>query len=118
MIENGAGGKKIFVQNKKEQNVIDIAEQWCDYDSYKVLKDHFDSVTPPKVQVLSPRTRVRQTLVHIVKPLPRKNEGNQKQNQSRNQVEWLNLRKRRPKSPVIWTVFKAENLSTFLMLMN
>ena len=50
LIENGAGGKKIFVQNKKEQNVIDVAEQWCDYDSYKVLKDHFDSVTPPKVK--------------------------------------------------------------------
>ena len=49
LIEQGAGGKKIFAVNKKEQNVVDIAQQWCDFDSYKVLKDHFDSVTPPKV---------------------------------------------------------------------
>lgn len=48
LIDQGAGGKKIFIQNKKEQNVVDIAEQWCDFDSYKILKDHFDSVTPPK----------------------------------------------------------------------
>ena len=51
LIEQGAGGKKVFVENKKEQTVIDIAEQWCDYDSYVVLKDHFDSIAPPKVRL-------------------------------------------------------------------
>jgi len=59
LIENGAGGKKIFVQNKKEQNVIDVAEQWCDYDSYKVLKDHFDSVTPPKEKRGKPKPKAK-----------------------------------------------------------
>ena len=51
------GYKKIFVQNKKEQNVIDIAEQWCDYDSYKTLKDHFDSVKPPKEKRGKPKPK-------------------------------------------------------------
>ena len=112
MIENGAGGKKIFVQNKKEQNVIDVAEQWCDYDSYKVLKDHFDSVTPPKVKVL-PKILTATLIL-------RKNVAsqNQKQNRNQSQAGWLNSKKPLPKKRQIWTVFKAGSLFTFQMLMN
>ena len=57
LLAQGAGGKKIFVQNKKEQNVIDVAEQWCDYDSYKMLKDHFDSIKPPKEKRGKPKPK-------------------------------------------------------------
>ena len=49
LLENGAGGKNIFAENKKGKNVIDIAEQWSDLESYKMLKDHFDKVPKPKV---------------------------------------------------------------------
>ena len=57
LLENGAGGKKIYAQNKKEQTVIDIAEQWCDFDSYKALKDHFDKVKPPKEKRGKPKPK-------------------------------------------------------------
>lgn len=51
LLENGAGGKKIFAENKKGKNVIDIAEQWSDIESYKILKTHFDKVPKPKVNI-------------------------------------------------------------------
>ena len=49
LLENGAGGKKIFAENKKGKTVMDIAEQWTDLETFRILKEHFDKVPPPKV---------------------------------------------------------------------
>lgn len=49
LLEAGAGGKKIFAENKKGKTVMDVAGQWCDSKSFRILKEHFDKVPPPKV---------------------------------------------------------------------
>ena len=52
LLESGAGGKKIFAENRKGKTVMDIAEQWSDLQSYKILKEHFDKVPKPKVRII------------------------------------------------------------------
>ena len=58
LLEAGAGGKKIFAENKKGKTVMDVAGQWCDSKSFTILKEHFDKVPPPKV---SQKTNSKQT---------------------------------------------------------
>ena len=49
LLDNGAGGKKIFLENGKGQTVMDVAEKWADISSFRALREHYDKVPKPKV---------------------------------------------------------------------
>ena len=51
LLDNGAGGKKIFLENGKGQTVMDIAEKWADISSFRALREHYDKVPKPKVKI-------------------------------------------------------------------
>ena len=50
LLDNGAGGKKIFLENGKGQTVMDVAEKWADISSFRALREHYDKVPKPKVE--------------------------------------------------------------------
>lgn len=60
LLENGAGGKKIFAENKKGKTVMDIAEQWTDLETFRILKEHFDKVPPPKDKRGGPKKKPKE----------------------------------------------------------
>jgi len=76
LLEQGAGGKKIFAQNKKEQTVVDIAEQWCEHKSYETIKQHFDSIKPPKEKRGKPKPKPKPKPSGVAVQPPTEPSGN------------------------------------------